>query len=100
MSFAELVRHLDLGKWHEVVALHVVGGKLICIPKLQCDLFITDTFMQTIIGDFIRLGLCKICDQDPLFLLVDVEKILLTASRLSSNDFAKSITIQSLEASP
>ena len=87
MSFPDLVARLGLSAVHVHVASHI-SEKAILLVTLALLLHLDEGTVAWIIGDFIRLGLCK-RDLDVNFIMLDVEQILIIADMLGSENITR-----------
>lgn len=94
MSFAELVSRLGLSSVHILVAAHV-SEKPVLLVSLALSLHLDEGTIAWVVGDFVRLGLCK-REHDVNFISLDVEQILAIANDLGNEKIK--ITRESLVA--
>ena len=100
MSFYSLIRQLQLGAWHELVAMHMTVQKPLCIPMIQLEYHISDIIMHSVISDFLFFKVCYIDKKDPNFMFIDIENILcmIDSLRDSLKGIETIFTMKSLEA--
>ena len=100
MTFYELVYNLNLGSWHELVAMYMSTTLPTCVPKLQSELQIPATVMHRVVSDFIDLRLCFIEKKNTDLLHVQEESILEILAQMEDSSFAKRVTIETLSSMP